>query len=136
MVEIKRNNRETGTRYEKIAGAHLEEKGYRILEYNYRCKCGEIDIIAEDGEYLVFCEVKYRGSDRKGHPSEAVDCAKQRVISKSALYYIMTHHMEDRPCRFDVISCENVREAGMAPGLSDMNRVEIIHYENAFDYIE
>lgn len=132
----KKNNRETGTRYEKIAGACLEEKGCRILEYNYRCKCGEIDIIAEDGEYLVFCEVKYRGSDRKGHPSEAVDYAKQRVISKSALYYITVHHMEDRPCRFDVISCEGIPEVELLKESSDMSGLEIIHYENAFDYIE
>lgn len=84
----------------------------------------------------MFCEVKYRGSDRKGHPSEAVDYAKQRVISKSALYYIMTHHMEDRPCRFDVISCEGIPEVELLKESSDMSGLEIIHYENAFDYIE
>lgn len=124
MAGRRRNNRETGTHYEKMAGVYLENKGYRILEYNYRCKCGEIDIVAKDGDCLVFCEVKYRASDRKGHPSEAVDYAKQRVISKSALYYITVHHMEDVPCRFDVISFQSIPKA------------EIIHYENAFDYVE
>ena len=115
----KKNNRETGTRYEKIAGACLEEKGCRILEYNYRCKCGEIDIIAEDGEYLVFCEVKYRSGKKSGHPAEAVDHRKQRSISQCALYYLTVHGMTDRPCRFDVISIEGE---------------QITLYQNAFDY--
>ena len=121
MEGKKQNNRETGTHYEKMAGTYLEEKGYKILTYNYRCKCGEIDIIAEDGETLVFCEVKYRASNRQGYPSEAVNHTKQRIISKSALYYITENHIEDIPCRFDVVS---IGEMG------------IIHYENAFDYVE
>lgn len=136
MAKIKQNNREIGTHYEKMAGAYLEKKGYRILEYNYRCKCGEIDIIAEDGEYLVFCEVKYRASDQKGHPSEAVDYAKQRVISQSALYYITVHHMEDMPCRFDVISCQSIPKIQMTEESLDMYEVKMEHYENAFDYAE
>lgn len=124
MAGRRQNNRETGTHYEKMAGIYLENKGYHILEYNYRCKCGEIDIIAEDDGCLVFCEVKYRESDRNGYPSEAVDYTKQRVISKCALYYITVHHMEEVPCRFDVISFQSIPKA------------EILHYENAFDYVE
>lgn len=115
-----RNNRETGSRYEKTAGDYLRQNGYEILEYNYRCKAGEIDIIAKDGEYLVFCEVKYRTDDRKGHPAEAVDLSKQRIISKCALYYMTTNGIEDVPCRFDVVSIEGEK---------------IILYQNAFDYI-
>ena len=53
-----KNQRRTGAIYEQKAGAYLESQGYEILEYNYRCRSGEIDIIARDGEYLVFCEVK------------------------------------------------------------------------------
>lgn len=117
----KKNNRETGTRYEKIAGAFLEEKGCRILEYNYRCKCGEIDIIAEDGEYLVFCEVKYRTDRRKGMPSEAVHIRKQQVISRCALYYMTVNGVWGCPCRFDVV------------GILGEGR-EICLYRNAFDY--
>ena len=55
---MEKNHRKTGTRYERIAGEYLKSKGYEILEYNYRSRTGEIDIIARDGEYLVFCEVK------------------------------------------------------------------------------
>lgn len=116
----RKNNRRTGSYYEKLAGEYLMQNGYEILEYNYRCKTGEIDIIARDGEYLVFCEVKYRADDRKGHPSEAVDLAKQRVISKCALYYMMVNAIEDMPCRFDVVSIE---------------KDEITLYRDAFDYI-
>ena len=73
------NKRQIGTEKEKLAGAYLEQNGYEIIEYNFRCKQGEIDIVAKDGEYLVFCEVKYRSNIKKGTPFEAVDYKKQRV---------------------------------------------------------
>ena len=100
------NKRKIGEKYERRAGAYLEEKGYEILEYNFRCRSGEIDIIARDGEYLVFCEVKYRAGNGKGHPAEAVGFRKQSVISKCALYYMKSHGLPDRACRFDVVSFE------------------------------
>ncbi len=114
------NKRQTGTQYEKKAGVYLEEKGYEILEYNFRCRIGEIDIIAKDGEYLVFCEVKYRSDLKSGYPAEAVDKKKQRIISKCALYYITSRGMSDMACRFDVISFEGE---------------QVTVYQNAFDYI-
>lgn len=116
----KQNKRRTGTEYERRAGAYLEERGYEILEYNFRCRMGEIDIIARDGEYLVFCEVKYRLDARSGHPAEAVDRRKQRTISKCALYYIMRRGLTDQACRFDMVSFEG-------------DTVTV--YPNAFDYI-
>jgi putative endonuclease len=97
------NKRKTGAQYEQKAGHYLEEKGYRILQYNYRCKCGEIDIVAQDGETIVFCEVKYRSSMRYGSPLAAVDGAKQRVIARCASYYLTEHHCLGHACRFDVI---------------------------------
>ncbi len=118
--KIHKNNREVGSCYERLAGAYLEQEGYKVLEYNYRCKPGEIDIIAKDGEYLVFCEVKYRTDDKKGHPYEAVNPAKQRVISKCALYYMTVNGIDDVPCRFDVVSIENHT---------------VTLYRDAFDYI-
>lgn len=98
------NKRKIGAEYEKIAGAYLEKQGYEILEYNYGSRQGEVDIIAKDGEYLVFCEVKYRATQQSGHPSEAVNYKKQKALSKCALYYIMKKKIEEAPCRFDVIS--------------------------------
>lgn len=100
---MKKNNRAVGTKYEKIAGEYLETQGYEILAYNYRCKSGEIDIIAKDGEYLVFCEVKYRHGESAGHPLEAVDFKKQRIITHCASVYLMQNGYTDVPCRFDVV---------------------------------
>lgn len=97
------NKRTTGAAYEQKAAAHLIYLGYEILELNYRCKSGEIDIIARDGEYLVFVEVKYRGSLKKGHPLEAISLQKQKTISKCAMYYITKHDLTEMPVRFDVV---------------------------------
>jgi len=97
------NKRQVGSRYEKLTGAYLQSKGYRILEFNYRCRFGEIDIVAMHGECLVFCEVKYRKDASYQDPLEAIGADKQRVISRCAMYYLMKHDMEDMVCRFDVV---------------------------------
>ena len=101
-----RNKRRTGTRYEQAAGFFLEQIGYEVLEYNYRCRFGEIDIIANDGICLVFCEVKYRSGREKGSPLEAVDNRKQQRIFRCASHYLAGRGLEDVPCRFDVIGIE------------------------------
>lgn len=98
------NRRQVGAEQERMAGGYLEEKGYQILEYNYRCRKGEIDIVAKDGQYLVFCEVKYRRGTEKGYPAEAVHSAKQRTLGRCAVYYLMEKRLSDVPCRFDVVS--------------------------------
>lgn len=102
----RKSTRQTGAAYERAAGYYLEQLGYEVLEYNYRCVAGEIDLIAKDGEYLVFCEVKYRSDGRKGSPLEAVSTGKQRTIFRCAMFYLTEHHIEDIPCRFDVIGIE------------------------------
>lgn len=126
--EKNRNNRKVGTFYEQIAGKYLESIGYKILQFNYRCKVGEIDIVALDGNYLVFCEVKYRSDILKGMPSEAVDYRKQRILSKCALFYVSAHRCTQMPCRFDVI--------GILGSKDHCDQTEIRHYKNAFFYIE
>ena len=103
---IQRNKRQTGTRYEQAAGFFLEQMGYEVLEYNYHCRFGEIDIIAKDGLCLVFCEVKYRSDGDKGSPLEAVGYYKQRRIFRCALHYLTERRLGDVPCRFDVIGIE------------------------------
>lgn len=98
------NKRTVGTAYEKLAGAYLQQQGYEVLAYNFRCRTGEIDIIAKDGAYLVFVEVKYRSSSQAGSPFEAVGRKKQQIISRTASYYCMKHgYGENVPCRFDVV---------------------------------
>ena len=69
----KKNQRSVGARYEQVAGKYLEEQGYQILQYNYHCRQGEIDIIARDGEYLVFCEVSTAQTAEKA-------CRRKRFI--------------------------------------------------------
>lgn len=99
-----RNSRAVGSAYEKLAGEYLTALGYEILAYNFRCRSGEIDIIAREGRYLVFVEVKYRDGCRSGTPLEAVTVKKQRIISRVAAYYCLTHGLgENTPCRFDVV---------------------------------
>ncbi|MCI6499660.1 YraN family protein [Lachnospiraceae bacterium HCP1S3_C3] len=99
------NKRATGTAYEKKAAEYLKENGYDIIECNFRCRYGEIDIIAKDEKTLVFAEVKYRSSLRYGMPYEAVNRGKQRKIMLTAEYYRMKNNVSaNTNCRFDVIS--------------------------------
>lgn len=99
------NKRTVGDEYEKRAVEFLEGRGYRILERNYRNRYGEIDIIAKDGEYLVFVEVKYRRTAVEGLPVEAVDPRKQHKITRVAMYYCGQKGISEyTPMRFDVVS--------------------------------
>lgn len=99
------NKRAIGTEYEQKAAAYLEQQGYQILERNYRCRIGEIDLIAQDGRYLVFVEVKYRSDKRAGYGYEAVDYRKQQRIIRTAQWYLAEKKtLWERPCRFDVLS--------------------------------
>jgi putative endonuclease len=88
---------------ELLARAYLVREGFRIIETNYRFHHGEIDIVAEEGEVLVFCEVKTRTNDRYGPPEAALTLLKQRQIKKLALAYLTVHRIRDRQCRFDVV---------------------------------
>ena len=94
-----------GHHYESVAATYLVSQGYRIIEQNYRCRYGELDIIAMDGPCLVFIEVKYRKSGGPQHPLEAVDMRKQQHISKAAAQYIYSHGCsQTQICRFDVVA--------------------------------
>jgi putative endonuclease len=93
-----------GRKAEDAAAEYLRQQGYRLKERNYRCSLGEIDLIAEDGEALVFVEVRSRSSAEFGWPQETVNWVKQRKLRKVAAYYLHCHQeLQQRPCRFDVI---------------------------------
>ena len=115
------NKRKLGGSYEDQAASFLQKQGLLILEHNFRCKRGEIDLIARDGRYLVFVEVKYRGFKCTGSALEAVDLHKQRMICKAAEYYLLTKcHSFEVPCRFDVVGFDG----------------EQIHWiQDAFDFV-
>lgn len=112
------NKRAVGSEHEKCAAAYLEQHGMHILEYNYRLRSGEIDLIARDGKYLVFVEVKFRSDNRRGTPLEAVDLHKQKNIIRTAQHYLLRHgYGMETPCRFDVVG---------------ITGEEITHVKNAF----
>ena len=95
---------------EALVAEYLEARGCRIVEREWRCRFGEIDLIARDGAYLVFIEVKYRSSLKDGDSLEAVNRRKQRKIIRVAEYYLCVHQEKaDLPCRFDVIGIEEER---------------------------
>ncbi|MFR1114421.1 MAG: YraN family protein [Blautia sp.] len=98
------NRRSEGARFERLAAEYLETCGCKILRRNYLCKRGEIDLIVQDGRYLVFVEVKYLRDGRAGDPLEAVDTSKQRRISRAAAWFLLEEYQSlDLPCRFDVV---------------------------------
>lgn len=88
---------------EGLACEYLATLGYRVLERNFSCRAGELDIIALQGDTVVFIEVKTRSSEKYGLPSEAVSSAKQTKIVRTALYYLQRNRLLDYMCRFDVI---------------------------------
>lgn len=98
------HNLKIGKLGEQLAADYLEKAGYRILQRNYRCRFGEIDIIAKEGDTIVFVEVKSRRSDNYGAPQFAVGIEKQRRISKISLYYIQTNRLESFNARYDVVA--------------------------------
>ena len=118
MSEARVNRRREGAFYERLAADYLTRKGMDILERNFRCRLGEIDLIAREDKCLVFVEVKYRRSRSHGLPEEAVGPAKIRTIYRVADYYRMTHRIaETKPIRFDLLAIEGE---------------EIRHYRAAF----
>ena len=99
------SSRAVGRYYEELASRYLEEAGYHILERNFHCRQGEIDIIAQQEGYLCFIEVKYRSSGVCGDALGAVSYKKQEKISRAALYYLTVHgYSESYPGRFDVLA--------------------------------
>jgi putative endonuclease len=93
----------TGNIGEQAAAAFLQHSGYKILAQNFRCKTGEIDIIAEHCGVIVFVEVKTRRNTLFGSPAEAVTHKKQQKIIKTALYYLNMIRKPYGPCRFDIL---------------------------------
>lgn len=93
-----------GTRGEITAWSFLEKKGLQILEKNFRCPLGEIDIVAQQGRRVRFVEVKTRTSERYGAPEEAVTLTKQKKIIRLAQWYLKARKKEDLPISFDVIA--------------------------------
>lgn len=89
---------------EEAAAAFLRSLGYHVLERNYRCPAGEIDIIAEHQGSVCIVEVKSRSSLAFGAPAEAVNRAKQKRLARAAAHFLQKHFRRDVACRFDVVT--------------------------------
>lgn len=95
---------------EDVAARHLGESGLEILERNWRCRRGEIDIVARDGDVLVFCEVKTRSGRAFGSPAEAVAGAKARRVRALASCWLAEHAHPYAELRFDVVGVVRDRD--------------------------
>ncbi|MBI4430168.1 MAG: YraN family protein [Candidatus Omnitrophica bacterium] len=105
-------NYEIGRRGEIWAQKFLIENGYKILEANFRCPVGELDFVCEEGNAIVFVEVKTRSHTETGMPEEAVTFRKQRQLYRVAQWYLNAiNYREDRPVRFDVLSILTVSDS-------------------------
>lgn len=114
MFGIHKNRHDLGRTGEAIAVRYLRRKKYAILETRFRFLRGEIDIVARDGETLVFVEVKMRTGRGYGRPEESVTPGKQRQIRKVAEGYLLLRRPGDVACRFDVVAIRPGDGAGYA----------------------
>ncbi len=107
---------------EKLGARYLRRLGYRIITRNFSCALGEIDIVAADGDTLIFVEVKTRRSDAAADPEAAVNWHKRRQITRAARWFLHQSRAEHLPARFDVLSIIVPRRG----------RPEVEHFINAF----
>ena len=113
----------SGVPGESLACRHLEGNGFVILARNYRCRSGEVDVIARHGEVTVFVEVKERHGASHGAGCDSVTFGKRRRIVRAARLYAVSHRLDDTPLRFDVVSID----------WTDAARPTIRHDQGAFN---
>jgi len=118
---LKATSKQSGNEGEELASRHLQRMGFQIIEMNFRFGHGEIDIIARDGDVLVFCEVKTRKTDEYGDPAYAITPRKQQQIRKIAQGYLYEHEIKEHLCRFDVVTIQFKNGAA-----------QVEYYRNAF----
>lgn len=116
--------RQLGDRGERAAARFLRRQGYKILARKQRSRLGELDLVALDGETIVFVEVKTRASTDAGQPAEAVTPAKQQKLTRLALGFLKAHGLLDHSVRFDVVGL-------LWP--PDQRRPTIEHFRGAFE---
>lgn len=116
-----KSTRAIGDSGERDAVLFLERQGFAILDRNYTYHHGEVDVVAKDGDDLVFVEVKLRRTTRFGLPEEAVTPAKQELIRRTAEGYVQEKKLNNISCRFDVVAI--IDEDGLK---------KFVHYKNAF----
>jgi putative endonuclease len=113
----------TGRQGEKLAQEYLKEHGYSIIENNYRCVDGEVDIVASKGAFLAFVEVRTKSTRKFGTPEESITRRKKQKLVAVSQHYLQDHDIEHVPWRIDFIAVE-------LDGTGCPTRIE--HFENAF----
>ena len=121
-MNTERTRRATGELGEELGGAYLKERGYKVLARNVRSPFGEIDLVARDGETLVFVEIKTRAGHAFGFPEEAVTQQKKERLIRLASWYLARHLEPKRAVRFDVLAIE------LSSGAPDIRLIQ-----NAFE---
>jgi len=115
-----------GSRSERAAGRYLRRLGYRIIARNYSCPHGELDLIAVDGDGIVFVEVRSTEGTDPERPTESVDVAKQTKLTRSALHFLQAKNLLNRPTRFDVL---------ILCWPASASEPEIYHHPHAFEAV-
>ena len=122
-----KTTREQGEYTESLACQYLEEKGFKLLKRNFNCRFGEIDLIMQDNDNLVFVEVRYRRSTNFGSGAESITANKQSKLIKTASAYLQQHaKLNKHPARFDVVSITDSIET------NNIKNIEFDWIENAF----
>lgn len=117
-MECGKTRQAIGRHAEQYAEKYLHQQGLQLLQRNYRCRGGEIDLIMTDDETLVFVEVRYRRHQGFGGAAASVDRYKQQRLLVAAQHYLQKHHAGNHPCRFDVVA--------VMPGKNGQNAIEWI----------
>jgi putative endonuclease len=115
------SRRAIGANWEEVAAQFLQKNGFVIVERNYVCNHGEIDLIAKENDEIVFVEVKFRKNKKFGSAEEFVTPKKQELIRRTAEGFVIERNIENIPCRFDVIAIDY-----------ENGNHKITHYKNAF----
>jgi len=95
-----------GQLYEQLAADYLQQQGLALVQKNFQCKAGEIDLVMRDGSALVFVEVKYRASAVFGGAAAAVTHSKQQKLLRASRWYLQQHRLSDQQCRLDMVAIE------------------------------
>ncbi|MEW5785849.1 MAG: YraN family protein [Bacillota bacterium] len=101
-----RQRQRIGQSGEKAALEYLNSRGFRIIQLNYRCPLGEVDIVARERETIVFVEVRTRTGGAMGRASESITRNKEKKLKRTALYYLQKEHGREMPCRIDCVAIE------------------------------
>jgi putative endonuclease len=105
-MSLRTATRATGAHWEDAALAHLQRNGLKLVERNFVCRFGEIDLILRDRDHLVFAEVRYRRDAARGDGTLSVGAAKRAKLTRAASIYLQAHpQFSQLPCRFDVVGC-------------------------------